>query len=109
MKKLVFLVFLTVLFSCSDKNTNIPSTFLTEGQMIEALVQVHLLESAAQLNMLDGVREDSLSLGNYYSGLFLDKEFSLQDFEDSFTFYAKEPRKMESLLDSVLTRIQMME
>ena len=41
--------------------------------------------------------------------LFLDKEFSLQDFEDSFTFYAKEPRKMESLLDSVLTRIQMME
>ena len=109
MKKSVYLVLLTALLSCSDKNTNIPATFLTEGQMIEALVQVHLLESAAQLNMLDGVREDSLSLRNYYSGLFLDEEFSLQDFEDSFTFFAKEPHKMESLLDSVLTRIQMME
>jgi hypothetical protein len=109
MKKSVFLVFLAALFSCSNRNTNIHSTFLTQGQMIEALVQVHLLESAVQLNLLDGIREDSLSLGNYYSGLFLDKEYSLQDFEDSFTFYAKEPHKMESLLDSVLTRIQMME
>ena len=109
MKKSVFLVLLTVLFSCSDKNTNIPSTFLTEGQMIEALVQVHLLESAAQLNMLDGIREDSLNLGNYYAGLFSDREYSLQDFKESFTIYAKNPLVMEGLLDSVLTRIQMME
>ena len=108
MKK-VFLILCTVLvFSCSQEETKAVAA-LSENQMIDALVQVHLLESAAQLNMLDGIRNDSLSLGNYYAGLFEDKPFSLEDFNESFTFYAEDPKVMEALLDSTLTRIQMME
>jgi len=109
MKKIILFILLGILFSCAEQVAKLAPTSLSEKQMIDALVQVHLLESAAQLNMLDGIREDSLNLGNYYADLFSDKEYSLQDFKESFTIYAKNPLVMEGLLDSVLTRIQMME
>tara|TARA_B110000977_G_C11035865_1_gene477045 strand:+ start:343 stop:672 length:330 start_codon:yes stop_codon:yes gene_type:complete len=109
MKKITFFILLGTLLSCKEQATNKVPAALSEVQMIDALVQVHLLEAAAQLNMLDGIREDSLSLENYYPGLFADKEYSLKDFKESFTAYSKKPQAMEVLLDSVLTRIQMME
>ena len=109
MNKLFFVLCTTLVFSCSQQEETKAVATLSESQLIDAFVQVHLLESAAQLNMLDGLRNDSLSLGNYYAGLFQDKPFSLEDFNESFTFYAEDPKVMEALLDSTLTRIQMME
>ena len=109
MNKLFLVLCTTLVFSCSQQEKTKAVATLSESQMIDALVQVHLLESAAQLNMLDGIRNDSLSIGNYYASLFEDKPFSLEEFKTSFAFYAENPKVMEVLLDSVLTRIQMME
>ena len=109
MNKVFIIVCLTLVFSCTLQEEAKVVASLSESQMIDALVQVHLLESAAQLNMLEGIQSDSLSLGNYYAGLFEDKPFSLEEFKTSFTFYAENPKVMEALLDTVLTRIQMME
>ena len=109
MNKVFIIVCLTLVFSCTLQEEAKVVASLSESQMIDALVQVHLLESAAQLNMLEGIRSDSLTLGNYYAGLFENKSFSLDEFKTSFTFYAEKPIVMEALLDSVLTRIQMME
>ncbi len=109
MNKVFLLLSIALVFSCTPQEETKVVASLSESQMIDALVQVHLLESAAQLNMLEGIRSDSLSLSNYYDGLFEDKPFSLDEFKTSFTFYADNPKVMEDLLDSVLTRIQMME
>ena len=108
MKKVFLILCIAFVFSCSQEETKVVAA-LSENQMIDALVQVHLLESAAQLNMLDGIRNDSLSLGNYYAGLFQDTPYTLEEFKSSFAFYAENPKVMEVLLDSALTRIQMME
>jgi hypothetical protein len=109
MNKVVLLLSIVFVFSCSEQEKAKTSAILSENQMIDALVQVHLLEAASQLNMLEGIREDSLILGNYYSGLFIDKSYSLENFKSSFSIYAENPKVMEVLLDSALTRIQMME
>ena len=106
----VLLLMLSVCFlACTEQDKTQNRSVLSENQMIDALVKVHLLESATQLNLLDGITSDSLAIGNYYQGLFADESFSLHDFKTSFVAYSKDPNTMEVLLDSVLTRIQMME
>ncbi len=107
MDKIFLLLFSIILFSCSNQDEKKGVDMLTEAQMIDALVEVHLLESASKLNLLVGM--DSLNLKDYYHALFATKSYSLAEFRDSFTFYSQEPKTMEALLDSVLTRIQMME
>jgi len=105
----IFLVILVLLFSCSQRVDKKPEHLLSESQMIEILVEVHLLESAYQLNMIKGMKDDSLNIGDYYDALFASKECSFEEFDQSFTYYSEDPKTMEILLDSVLTRIQMME
>jgi hypothetical protein len=107
MDKIFLLLFSILLFSCSEQENNKGVDVLTEVQMIDALVEVHLLESASKLNMLEGT--DSLNLKDYYHALFASKTYSLEEFRSSFAFYSQEPKTIETIMDSVLTRIQMME
>ena len=109
MKQLISIFFMIALVSCTQKPDPLPEGILSEKEMINALADVHLLESAAQLNMLEGVPSDSLTLRDYYSALFESKSYSLAAFDSSFAHYAKTPEVMERLMDSVLTNIQMME
>lgn len=109
MNKIVLLILPFLLFSCSQHKREIEHGVLTQSEMIDALVDIHLLESAWELNMLEGSKDDSLKINEYYHATFASKSYSLEEFKLSFDFYSKEPKTMELLLDSVLTRIQMME
>ena len=109
MNKFFSLICFSLLFSCSEQGGSKGVDLMTEAQMIDALVEVHLLESASQLNMLEGIGVDSLNLKDYYFALFESKPYSLEEFRASFTFYLLDPKTIEVLLDSVLTRLQMME
>ncbi|MDG1850082.1 MAG: DUF4296 domain-containing protein [Flavobacteriales bacterium] len=109
MKHLICILFVSFLVSCTQGPEQLPKGTLSEAQMIDALVDVHLLEAAAQLNMLEGIKLDSLTLQDYYRALFETKSYSLAAFDSSFAHYAKDPEMMERLMDSVLTNIQMME
>jgi len=77
--------------------------------MIDALTEIHILESAVKLNLIEGIKNDSLNIRDYYEALFNRKPYSYKEFQDSFTYFTKSPSQMESFLDSVLTRVQMME
>ena len=109
MNRLFLVIISCVFLSCSQRVEKQPKHILPESKMIEALVEVHLLESAFQLNFLEGTRTDSLNLRDYYEALFESKAYSLEEFNESFTYYSRDPKTMEMLLDSALTRIQMME
>ena len=109
MNKFFLVIIFGVCLSCSQRVEKKSKHILAESKMIEALVEVHLLESAFQLNFLEGARTDSLNIRDYYEALFESKEYSFEEFNESFTYYSREPKMMEMLLDSVLTRIQMIE
>ena len=77
--------------------------------MIDALTEIHLLESAVKLNLIEDLKNDSLNIRDYYEALFDTKPYSYKEFQESVTYFTKSPSQIESFLDSVLIRVQMME
>ena len=109
MYRIFVFILLTLFFSCTQKEEKKPKHLLSESQMIDALTEVHLLESAAKLNLLQGLKNDSLNIRDYYDALFMTKPYSYKEFQESFTYFTRRPSQMEVFLDSVLIRVQMME
>ena len=109
MYRVFVFILLTLFFSCTQKEEKKPTHLLSESQMIDALTEVHLLESAAKLNLLEGLKNDSLNIRDYYDALFMTKPYSYKEFQESFTYFTRRPSQMEVFLDSVLIRVQMME
>lgn len=109
MYRLFAFILLTLFFSCTQQEEKKPTRLLSEAQMIDALTEVHLLESAAKLNLLEGLKKDSLNIRDYYDALFATKPYSYKEFQESFTYFTRRPSQMEVFLDSVLIRVQMME
>ena len=82
---------------------------MSEAQMIDALTEIHLLESAVKLNLIEGLKNDSLNIRDYYEALFDTKPYSYKEFQENVTYFTRRPTQMEAFLDSVLIRVQMME
>ena len=109
MFRLFVLIFLTVFFSCTQQTEKKPEHLLSDAQMIDALTEAHILESAVKLNLIEGLKNDSLNIRDYYKALFCSKPYSYGEFQESFEYFTKKPSQMERFLDSVLLRVQMME
>ena len=109
MYRLSVFILLNVFFSCNQKVEKKPRHLLSDEQMIDALTEIHLLESAVKLNLIEGLKNDSLNIRDYYEALFDTKPYSFKEFQESVTCFTKSPSQMERFLDSVLIRVQMME
>tara|TARA_B100000242_G_scaffold282426_1_gene243695 strand:- start:128 stop:466 length:339 start_codon:yes stop_codon:yes gene_type:complete len=109
MYRLFVFILLIVFFSCNQQAEKKPNHLLSDVQMIDALTEIHLLESAVKLNLIEGLKNDSLNIRDYYEALFDMKPYSYKEFQESFTYFTKSPSQMEVFLDSVLMRVQLME
>ena len=109
MYRLFVFILLSVFFSCTEQAEKKPTYLLSDAQMIDILTEIHLLESAVKLNLIEGLKNDSLNIRDYYDALFMTKPYSYKEFQESFSYFSKRPSQMEVFLDSVLIRIQMME
>ena len=109
MYRLFLFILLNVFFCCTQQAEKKPTYLLSEFQMIDALVEIHLLESAAKLNLIEGLKNDSLNIRDYYEVLFDSKSYTYEEFQESFTYFNRRPSQIEAFLDSVLLRVQMME
>ena len=70
MNKFFLVIIFGVCLSCSQRVEKKSKHILAESKMIEVLVEVHLLESAFQLNFLEVALIDSLNISDYYEALF---------------------------------------
>ena len=93
MFRLFVFILLIVFFSCNHQQEKKPAHILSEAQMIDALTEIHLLESAVKLNLIEGLNNDSLNIRDYYEALFDTKPYSYKEFQDNFTFLQKAQAK----------------
>jgi len=112
MKKLLFILSIVVLFataSCDDPPVPEPKNLIGREKMVEMLADIHLADAAFNsLRHQDSIVRESSSANFYYS--VLDK-YEVQDtvFEESFVFYASQPRKFEKMYREAMNKLNEME
>ncbi|SHF52834.1 protein of unknown function [Mariniphaga anaerophila] len=109
--KTIVILFLLALgiYSCSKPVVDKPAVLINENQMIEMLADMHLAESAFNTRRnRDSLVTKSSSTDFYYS--ILDK-YHVPDsvFEQSFVFYAAQPRKFEKMYRQSMNKLSEME
>ncbi len=109
MKSNILLIFICFLASCSNTGNKNKQPILNESLMIDALVEVHLLEAAFETKITEEIRSGDFNIEDYYQTLFDRQSYSREEFKQSFLSYSRDPQTMERLLDSVLIKIQMLE
>lgn len=104
-KLVVILSFLFVVISACDKlPIEKPEYLLTEKQMIEMLVDIHIAEATYVQMAHDSIIRNSSAVNFYYS--ILDK-YQVPDsvFEKSFIFYASTPKQFEEMYKDVMSKL----
>jgi hypothetical protein len=109
--KRIFIITLTSLafFSCSKPTIEKPEILVHEDQMIDMLVDIHLAEATFNTRRhRDSLVMKSSSADFYYSIL---KKHQVADsvFEQSFVFYASQPRKFEKMYRQAMNKLNEME
>lgn len=112
MKKLLFILSIIVLVTtaaCDDPPMPEPEKLIDRGEMVEMLADIHLAEAAFNsLRHRDSIVENSSSADFYYSIL---EKYHVQDtvFEQSFVFYASQPREFEKMYREAMNKLNEME
>ncbi len=98
-----------MLISCSKTPVKKPEKLLQENTMVNLLVDIHVAEAAFNTRRhRDSLVGRSSSADFYYSIL---QKHSVVDtvFEQSFVFYASQPRKFEKMYRQVMNQLSEMD
>ena len=107
-KFLILFIFISF-FSCSKPVVKEPELLIQENKMIDLLADIHLAEATFNARRhRDSLLMKSSSADFYYS--ILDKH-QVPDsvFEQSFVFYASQPRKFEKMYRQAMNKLNEME
>ena len=112
MKKLLLILSVIVLFAataCDDPPVPEPENLVDREKMVQMLADIHLADAAFNsLRHRDSIVQNSSSANFYYSIL---EKYNVQDstFEQSFVFYASQPRKFEKMYREAMNILNEME
>lgn len=67
MKSQISFIFLCLLASCSNSSKRVDSPVLNEAQMIDGLLEVHLLEAAFERKITEEMRSRDFNIEDYLS------------------------------------------
>lgn len=108
-KRLILLFSFVGFFSCSKPVVEKPEVLVQEDKMIEMLTDIHLAEATFNARRhRDSLVMKSSSADFYYSIL---EKHQVPDsvFEQSFVFYASQPRKFEKMYRQAMNKLNEME
>lgn len=112
MKKILLILSVIVLFAaaaCDDPPMPEPERLIERDKMVEMVADIHLAEAAFNsLRHRDSLVQNSSSANFYYSIL---GKYDVQDtvFEQSFVFYASQPREFEKMYREAMNILNEME
>ena len=110
MKKLVAILSLliVVISACDKLPVEKPENLLSEKQMVDMLVDIHIAEATYIQMSHDSIIRNGSSSNFYYS--ILDK-YKVPDsvFEKSFIFYASTPKQFEEMYKDVMSKLSEIE
>lgn len=110
MKKLIviFCILTLVFVACDKLPIEKPKDLISEKQMIQMLVDIHIAEATFNHMRYDSLVRKSSSANFYYSVL---NKYEVQDsvFEKSFVFYSSTPKHFEEMYKDVMNKLSEIE
>lgn len=106
--KVAAFIFLSVLFfSCSEPKQEIPDHVLKKDKMRDVMVDVSLLESTLNLNLINGKKLQDAA--NMKRDLFQNHGTTQQQYDTSIYFYSHHPEIFKEVYDGVLQELSKMQ
>ena len=97
-----------ILFSCKEKKPETPSYLLSEGKMIDVMVDMHLVETAQNLKLM-GSDTTNRRYQQYFNAIFESHKTNKSDFDSSLFYYSTKTDQMNAIYDKVLEELYEME
>lgn len=106
--QILFFLLVVVLAACDKPVVPKPEKLIREKDMINMLVDVHLAEASYSKFRYDTTMRHNSSVDFYYSVL---AKYQVPDsvFEQSYVYYASQPRNFEKMYRKVMNRLSEME
>ncbi len=106
--QIVLFLLVVVLSACDKPIVPKPEKLVREKQMIDMLVDIHLAEATYNKFRYDSIMRDNSSVDFYYSVL---AKYEVADsvFEQSYVYYASQPKNFEKMYRKVMSKLSEME
>ncbi len=92
--------------ACVDHEVRVPPGMLSHQEMVDILVDVHVIEGARSGTLILG---DTNSIPDYYSRIYLKHNTTEQDFKTSFDWYTHHPKKLKMVYEDVIVALSKLE
>ncbi len=106
--QIVLFLLVVVLSACDKPIVPKPEKLVREKQMIDMLVDIHLAEATYNKFRYDSIMQNNSSVNFYYSVL---AKYEIPDsvFEQSYVYYASQPKNFEKMYRKVMSKLSEME
>lgn len=109
MRSALILLLCVGLFSCQDKQQEqIPDYLISEDQMVAIMVDMHLIETAQNLKIIEPDTTNA-EYHQLFESVFLTHGVTKTAFDSSMYYYATRSDQMHVIYDKVLEELSEME
>ncbi|MFC2175457.1 DUF4296 domain-containing protein [Bacteroidota bacterium] len=93
---------------CTNKKEAKPDALIEEGKMVKIMTDMHLVETAQNLKIIqpDSANANYLAL---FESIYKTHQVSKSQFDSSLFYYSGQPEQMNELYDKVLERLYELE
>ena len=106
-KKLSFpfssLVLMIILFSCSQKEVNIPENILKKEELVPVLVDIHLAQTVVGMNQL--IDSTGNGFNDYLISILEARHVTKVEYENSLAFYSVHPDLLDGIYQEVINEL----
>jgi len=100
------IIFALLLSGCIDRKAVLPDGYISQGQMVEIMTDIHLVEGARSGTLLLG---DTNALPDYYARIYQKHHVTEDNFKQSFAWYAQNPEELKIVYEKVLVNLSKLE
>ena len=101
----MILLLSVLLLACTAPETKIPTGILSETEFRNMLKEVHLAESAFELNKNNGLENAKNTLSNSYQSIYKEYDTDNSTFNKSLEYYVKHPEILEEIYSTILEQL----
>jgi len=102
-KHIIYFALIFVLISCGEEGAAVPSGIIAEDKMIAVITEIELTQALIKLKFSN--RDSTINQQELFNEVYTDFEITEEQFNNSLSFYCKEPKLLEGMYIKVINSL----